>query len=89
MDEELAPDVREAVIETVRRELYPDRRDAEILDATPTDGGLLVGVKAAPNGYISTAKYALVTVDDDGTIVDAESRSGKTLRRELSDSTDE
>jgi len=82
VDEHLDPDVRSAVIEHVLADVYPDRREAEIVDAAPLRGGYRVGVKAPPKGYISTAKYALVTVED-GRIVAADPCSGKALRREL------
>ena len=80
--EDLDRDVRTAVIEHVLREVYPDRQEAEVVDTAPTSEGLLVGVKAAPNGYLSTAKYALVTVDD-GRIADVETCTGKVLRETL------
>lgn len=88
VDGELDPDVRTAAIERVLRELYPDRQEAEIVDTAPVGGGHLVGVKASPNGYLSTAKYALVTVED-GRIDDVEPCSGKELRRELPEEDEE
>ena len=88
MDGDLDRDARAAVIEHVLRDVYPDRQEAEIVDTAPTSEGLLVGVKAAPNGYLSTAKYALVTVDG-GRIADAEPCTGKTLRRELEEQDEE
>jgi hypothetical protein len=83
VDEDIDPDVRTAAIERVLGDVYPDRRDAEVVDAVPLDGRYVIGVKAAPNGYVSTAKYGLVTVDENGRVLNVEDCSGKTLRREL------
>lgn len=80
--DELDPDVRETITRHVLREVHPDRLDAEVIDDAATDDGFLVGVKVPPRGYLSTAKYALVTVEN-GRVVDAEACSGKTLRRKL------
>lgn len=79
---ELDADTEKAVTRHVLREVHPDRLDADVVDAVPTDDGHLVGVKVAPRGYLSTAKYALVQVDD-GAVVGAEACTGRTLRREL------
>jgi len=86
--DELAPAVRTAVIKHVLRELYPDRREGTVVETAPLSDGMLVGVKVAPSGYISTAKYALVTVED-GQVSDAEPCSGKTLRQELAEQSEE
>lgn len=83
MGQDIAPAVREAVLAHVLREVHPDRLEAEVLDAAPLDDGHLVGVKAAPRGYLSTARYALVTVDEGGRVVDAEACSRRAIRREL------
>lgn len=65
-----AYDVRASLIERISIEVYPDRQEAEIVETPPIAEGLLVGVKTA-NGSLSTAKDALVTVDD-GRIADVE-----------------
>lgn len=83
MDPTLDPRTREAVVEHVLRAVHPDRLEAEVVDAAPVGDGLLVGVKVAPRGFVSTAKYALVTVDEEGRIVDAEACTGRELRRRL------
>ncbi len=83
VDDELDPAVREAATDHVLRVVHPDRREAEVVGMAPADGGVLVGVKVHPRGYLSTAKYALVTVDADGRVVDAKACSGRELRREL------
>lgn len=76
MVDELPPAVREAVVERVLREVYPDRTEATVVGSTVADGGRRVAVKAHPNGYLSSAKYALVTVVD-GRVTDAEACSGR------------
>lgn len=83
MDDELPPDAREAALEYVLREVHPDGLEAEVIGARETDGGHLVGVKAPARGYLGTAAYALVTVDSEGRVVDAEERTGRAVRREL------
>jgi len=88
VDEGLDPATRKAVIEHVLREIHPGRQEGTIRDTAPLPGGALVGVKVAPKGYVSTAKYALVTVED-GEITAAESCSGQTLRREIAEQAEE
>ncbi|NHN47778.1 hypothetical protein G9464_09235 [Halostella sp. JP-L12] len=89
MDEELDPGLRAAAVTHVLRAIHTDRQDAEVVDAAPVDEGYLVGVKAAPRGYISTAKYALVTLDDGGTVVDSESCTGQALRAAIAEESEE
>ena len=91
MDEELDldPDLRAAATEHVLRAVYPDRLEAEVIDAAPLDGGYLVGVKAAPRGYVSTAKYALVTLDAGGAVAESESCTGKALREAIAEESDD
>lgn len=74
---------RDAVVDHVLDAVHPDRREGEVVGTAPRDGGLLVGVKVHPRGYLSTAKYALVTLDADGQVVDATACSGRKVRREL------
>ena len=90
MDEELDldPDLRAAATEHVLSAVYPDRLEAEAVDAAPLDGGYLVGVKAAPRGYVSTAKYALVTLDG-GAVVESESCTGRALRAAIAEESDD
>ncbi|WP_135820872.1 hypothetical protein [Halostella litorea] len=88
MGEGLNPETRTAVIKHVLRELYPKREEGTILETVTLPNGVLVGVKVAPKGYISTAKYALVTVED-GKVINAKRCSGKTLRRELTEQAEE
>ena len=89
MDEELDPDLRTAATEHVLRAVYPDRLEAEVVDAAPVDGGYLVGVKAAPRGYVSTAKYALVTLDGGGSVAESESCTGQALREAIAEESEE
>ena len=89
MDEELDPDLRTAAVTHVLREIHTDRQEGEVVDAAPVDEGYLVGVKAAPRGYISTAKYALVTLDGGGSVVESESCTGQTLRQAIAEESDD
>jgi hypothetical protein len=82
---ELPAATRAAVLEHVLEQVHPRRREAEVVGMTPEGDGVVVGVKAHPRGYISVAKYALVTVDGSGDVVDAEACTGVTVRRRLSD----
>lgn len=82
-DDRTGPDPGEVAVAHVLREVHPDRLDATVVGSTPVDGGHLVGVKVAPRGYFSTAKYALVTVDQDGGVVDAEPTTRADIDREL------
>jgi len=76
-------DPEEVAVGHVLQEVYPDRREATAIGSAPADDHVLVGVQAAPRGYFSTAKYALVTVDADGTVVDAETTTRSGLQRRL------
>lgn len=78
-----ATDRRTTALQHVLSTVYPDRLSGSVRGTKRTDDGLLVGVKVDPRGYVSTAKYALVTVGDDGRVVDAESVTGSELRRAL------
>ena len=80
---DLPPERRRAVVRHVLAAVYPDRLEASVVGTADDDAGLLVGVKAHPRGYISTAKYALVTVDADGQVVGGERCTGRELRRAL------
>ena len=77
------PAVREAAVDHVLASVHPDRLAAEAVGTAPLSGGTLVGVKAAPRGYVSTAKYALVTVDADGEVLDARGCTGREMREQL------
>ncbi|PSQ16847.1 hypothetical protein BRD00_09740 [Halobacteriales archaeon QS_8_69_26] len=77
------PDPGKAAVRHVLQEVFPDRLEASVIGSTSRDGTVLVGVKAAPRGYFSTAKYALVTVDAAGQVVDAESTTRGDVAREL------
>lgn len=88
MDESLSPDTRAAVLAHVLRAVHPDRREAEVAEVALADDELLVGVKVLPRGYLSTARYALVTVDADGEVVAAEACTGRELHRALSSDDD-
>lgn len=83
MDESLDDATRERVREHVLASVHPDRREAEVVAVEPTAHGARVGVKAHPRGYLSTAKYALVTVDADGKVTAAEACTGRELRADL------
>lgn len=85
VDGALPPATRATVLEHVLEQVHPRRREAEVLGVASEGDGIVVGVKAHPLGYISVAKYALVTVDGSGDVVDAEACTGVTLRRRLSD----
>lgn len=81
MSPSLPDAVRTQVLEHVLREVHPDRRAGEVVGSIRADDGLLVGVKLSPRGFFSTATYALVTVDEDGRVVDARPCTGQELRR--------
>jgi hypothetical protein len=85
VDGALSATTRAAVLEYVLERVHPRRREAEVVGVAPEGDGVVVGVKAHPCGYVSVAKYALVTVDGSGDVVDAEACTGVTLRRRLSD----
>lgn len=72
---------RERAVRHVLHEVHPSRREGSVVGTVPVDDGLLVGVQVKPRGFISTAKYALVTVDDDGRVVRAEPATGREVRR--------
>lgn len=78
---DLSDDAYERVVKHVLREVHPDRVEGEVVGTAPVDGGLRVGVKVHPRSFFSTAKYALVTVDDEGQVVDSEACTGRELRR--------
>lgn len=82
MDETLPDEARSAALSHVLREVHPDRLEAEVVEAVPEGDRWLVGVKAHPRGYLSSAKYALVTVDD-GAVVDSEACTGGELRERI------
>jgi hypothetical protein len=84
---ELPRAARAAALERVLRRVHPDRREAEVVGAVTTDRGHRVGVKVHPKGYLSTAKYALVTVGE-GEVTDAEACTGRELRRALAGEAD-
>jgi hypothetical protein len=84
VNEGLPADTRRRVLQHVLRRVHPDRREAEVVGVRPAvDGGRLLGVKAHPRGYLSSASYALVTVDEDGAVIGAEACTGRELRRVL------
>lgn len=79
MNVDLDESTREAVLNHVLSSVHPDRLEAEIVATAPRGDDVRVGVKVQPRGYVSTAKYALVTVED-GEIVDAKACTGGELR---------
>lgn len=81
MTSEPSADARERAVEHVLREVHPDRTEGEVIGTAPVDRGHLVGVKLRPRSFFSTAAYALVTVDDDGRVVEADECTGRELRR--------
>ena len=83
MEVELSEETRDAVLRHVLSEVHPDRLEAEVVATAPRGNGFWVGVKVAPRGYISNAKYALVTVED-GAVVAAEACTGDDIRQSLS-----
>jgi hypothetical protein len=82
---ELAPDTRQRVLEHVLRDVHPDRIEAEVVGVAPAADGLRVGVKAHPRGYLSSASYAVVTVDGERTVTESEPCTGGELGRALDD----
>jgi hypothetical protein len=95
--DDLPPAIRRSALTHALRAVHPDRKEAEVEDVVSgvtvgddpgagpddPDTGHLVGVKVHPRGYLSTAKYALVTVDDEGAVVDAEACTRWELRRRI------
>lgn len=75
----------EIAVDHVLTTVYPGRHEGEVVGAHETTDGTVVGVKVAPAGYISTAKYALVTVDFTGDVVAAEECTKRELDARLGD----
>ncbi len=80
MTPDLSDAIRERAVKHVLREVHPGHTEGEVVGTAPVEGGLLIGVHVHPRGFFSTAKYALVTVDGDGRVVEAEACTGRELR---------
>lgn len=83
MDADLPASVRETATEHVLSVVLPDRLSAEVVAAAASGDGWRVGVKAAPRGYLSSARYAVVTVDGEGAVVAADACTRPELRTAL------
>jgi hypothetical protein len=83
MDADPPEPVRETAREHVLSVVHPDRLTAEVVTAAPGDAGWRVGVKAAPRGYLSVARYAVVTLDGDAAVVAADACTRPEMRAAL------
>lgn len=83
--DDLDASIRETAIEHVLEHIHDDRLKGHVIGASTTTDGHHIGVEIEPRGFISTAKYALVTVSANGDVLEAEACSGQELRERFND----